>query len=42
MRHLNNLTADYLNTGFKTQQYLSDYYIEEAQLHPFGQSIPLV
>ena len=30
MRHLNNLTADYLNTGFKTQQYLSDYYIEEA------------
>ena len=30
MRHLNNLTSDFLNTGFRTPQYLSSYYIQEA------------
>ena len=30
MRHLNNLVTDYLNTGFRTPQYLSSYYIQEA------------
>ena len=27
---LNNLNASFLNTGFKTRQYLSDYYVENA------------
>ncbi|MDG1253404.1 MAG: SusC/RagA family TonB-linked outer membrane protein [Schleiferiaceae bacterium] len=30
MRHLNNLVTDYLNTGFRSPQYLSSYYIQEA------------
>ena len=30
MRHLNNMVTDYLNTGFRTPQYLSSYYIQEA------------
>ena len=28
--HLSNLTRDYLITGFKSPQYLSSYYIEDA------------
>jgi TonB-linked SusC/RagA family outer membrane protein len=28
--YLANMTTDYLNTGFQTPQYLSDYYIESA------------
>ncbi len=27
---LNNLNVSFLNTGFKTRQYLSDYYVENA------------
>ena len=27
---LNNLSASYLDTGFRTRQYLSDYYVENA------------
>ena len=27
---LNNLNASFLKTGFKTRQYLSDYYVENA------------
>jgi iron complex outermembrane receptor protein len=27
---LNNLSASYLETGFKNRQYLSDYYVENA------------
>lgn len=27
---LNNLAADYLNTGFNTRQFYSDYYVENA------------
>ena len=27
---LNNLNTSFLNTGFKTRQYLSDYYVENA------------
>lgn len=27
---LNNLNASYLNTGFNSRQYLSDYYVENA------------
>ena len=30
MRHLNNLVTDFLNTGFRSPQYLSSYYIQEA------------
>lgn len=30
MKHLNNLTANYLHSKFRTPQYLSDYYIESA------------
>ncbi|MDY3351050.1 SusC/RagA family TonB-linked outer membrane protein [Riemerella anatipestifer] len=28
--YLQNLTRDYLNTGFTTSQYFSDYYVEDA------------
>ena len=27
---LNNLNTSFLKTGFKTRQYLSDYYVENA------------
>ncbi len=27
---LNNINASFLKTGFKTRQYLSDYYVENA------------
>lgn len=27
---LNNLSRSYLETGFKSRQYLSDYYVENA------------
>jgi len=30
MRHLNNLTTDYLNSEFRFPQYLSSYYLEDA------------
>ena len=30
MRHLNNLTSDYLNSEFRFPQYLSSYYLEDA------------
>ncbi|MEY4594759.1 MAG: hypothetical protein RIQ47_1169 [Bacteroidota bacterium] len=30
VKALNNLVEDYLNTGFRTPQYLSSYYVEDA------------
>ena len=30
LSQLNNLNASFLKTGFKTRQYLSDYYVENA------------
>lgn len=27
---INNLSTDYMNTGFQTRQYFSDYYVENA------------